>query len=259
MKTDRILAGALLLLTIDAAVLSAGNAPGNSGVTAAASRELNLPDSPVRYVDELPAHFQTPAAKAFDDTPGDNPLTDAGALLGRVLFYDTRLSASGTVSCGSCHQQRHAFADPRRFSRGHAGQDTDRNSMSLVNLRYSKAGKFWDERAKTLEAQVLIPMQSPVEMGQDLDARVKILQGDERYRGLFEGAFGDPAISSERMANALGQFLLSLVSYRSIYDAAPYILDGRFHTLYEVIEHYSTGVKLLPNVSGFVFRMQFSD
>src|SRR5262249_51786418 len=76
------------------------------------ARTLRLPDTPYRYADvELPAHFQTPAARSFDNTPADNPVTDHGATLGRVLFYDTRLSANNTVSCGSCHVQKNAFVD----------------------------------------------------------------------------------------------------------------------------------------------------
>src|SRR5262249_41430552 len=100
------------------------------------ARTLRLPETPYRYAEvELPAHFKTAAARRFDNTPRDNPVTDAGATLGRVLFYDTRLSASNTVACASCHHQERAFSDPKRFSKGHEGKLTDRNAMSLVNLR----------------------------------------------------------------------------------------------------------------------------
>src|SRR5262245_43508656 len=71
-------------------------------------RTLRLPDSPDRYADlDLPAHFKTPAARRLDNTPRGNPVTDAGATLGRVLFYDTRFSASNNTACASCHQQKH--------------------------------------------------------------------------------------------------------------------------------------------------------
>src|SRR5262245_43727763 len=86
------------------------------------ARPLRLPDTPFRYTDlNLPVHFRQPAAQKFDNTPADNPTTDAGATLGRVLLYDTRLSANNTISCASCHVQAHAFVDPNRFSRGFEG------------------------------------------------------------------------------------------------------------------------------------------
>jgi cytochrome c peroxidase len=179
-----------------------------------------LPETPYRYAEtELPAHFKTATARRFDNTPADNPLTDAGATLGRVLFYDTRLSANNTTSCGSCHQQRYAFAEPARFSRGFAGRLTDRNAPGLVNLRYYPRGRFfWDDRAGTLEEQVLMPIRSPVEMGQDVGKLPEVLARDGHYPGLFREAFGDAAVTPERVARALAQFVRSLVSCRSRYD-----------------------------------------
>src|SRR5262245_43057118 len=111
-------------------------------------RTLSLPETPYRYAGiELPAHFRSSAARRFDNTPSDNPVTDAGATLGRVLFYDTRLSANNSMACGSCHLQSRAFADPDRSSKGFEGKRTDRNSPSLVNLRFYPGGRFfWDER-----------------------------------------------------------------------------------------------------------------
>jgi cytochrome c peroxidase len=183
-------------------------------------RTLRLPETPDRYADlDLPAHFKTAAARRFDNTPTDNPVTDAGATLGRVLFYDTRLSANNTVACGSCHAQSRAFSDPKRFSKGFEGKQTDRNAMSLVNLRYYPRGRFfWDERAKTLEDQVLMPIQSKTEMGQDLTKLVEVLAKDEKYPELYRKAFGDAEVTPQRTARALAQFLRSMVSYQSKYD-----------------------------------------
>jgi cytochrome c peroxidase len=185
-----------------------------------ALRTLHLPKTPFPYTDiELPAHFKTLAARRFDNTPADNPVTDAGATLGRVLFYDTRLSANDTIACGSCHLQKHAFVDPNRFSKGFDGKLGDRNTMSLVNLRYYSRGRFfWDERAQSLEEQVLLPIQSKMEMGQDLTRLVEVLSKDAAYSHLFRKAFGDGTIRGERIARALAQFLRSMVSCRSRYD-----------------------------------------
>jgi cytochrome c peroxidase len=183
-------------------------------------RTLHLPDTPFRYAGmELPAHFNTPAARRFDNTPADNRVTDAGATLGRVLFYDTRLSASNTVACASCHRQERAFVDPNRFSKGHEGKLTDRHAPTLGNLRFYPRGRFfWDERAKSLEEQVLLPIQSKLEMGQDLTNLTALLSRDKHYPALYAKAFGSDAITPERTSRALAQFLRALVSYRSKYD-----------------------------------------
>jgi cytochrome c peroxidase len=185
-----------------------------------AARTLRLPDKPSAYADiDLPAHFKTPFALRFDNTPDDNPLTDHGATLGRVLFYDVRLSANNTVSCGSCHVQKNAFADPNRFSKGFGGKRTDRHAMSLANLRYVLRGRFfWDERAGSLEEAVLVPIQSKTEMGQELNKVVEVLARDDKYPELFRKAFGDGKVTRERVGKALAQFVRSLVSCRSKYD-----------------------------------------
>jgi cytochrome c peroxidase len=187
---------------------------------AATDRTLRLPDTPYHYADiDLPAHFKTPLTQRFDNTPTDNPLTDHGATLGRVLFHDTRLSANNTVSCASCHEQKRAFAAPTRASKGFEGKLTDRHAMSLVDLRYYNRGRFfWDERAASLEEAVLVPIQSKVEMGQDLGRLLEMLARDKHYPELFQKAFGDGKITQERVAKALAQFLRSMVSCQSKYD-----------------------------------------
>jgi cytochrome c peroxidase len=184
------------------------------------ARTLHLPREPYRYADlGLPAHFETEFVRRFDNTPDDNPVTDQGATLGRALFYDTRLSANNKISCGSCHLQKNAFVDPNRFSKGFAGQSTDRHAMSLVNLRYVLRGRFfWDERARSLEEAVLLPIHNKLEMGQDLTRVIEVLGRDAKYAELFGKAFGDGKVTRERIGQALAQFLRSMVSCRSKYD-----------------------------------------
>jgi cytochrome c peroxidase len=217
-KGTGVLSLGLLALALTL-VANAGAGQGSAALPA--ERILCLPDVPYKYADpDLPAHFKTRAARRFDNTPPDNPVTDHGATLGRVLFYDRRLSANNSIACGSCHVQKHAFVDPNRFSKGFEGKLGDRNAMSLVNLRYYPRGRFfWDERARSLEEQVLMPIQSKTELGQDLNRLIGILGKDERYAGLVREAFGDTELTRERLARALGQFLRSLVSYESKYDA----------------------------------------
>jgi len=201
----------VLMLIVSAAALSPSSQ--------AAKRVLNLPATPYRYAAvELPAHFTQPG-RTHDNTPPDNPLSDDGATLGRVLFYDTRLSANNTTSCASCHVQAHAFADPKPFSKGFHGALTDRRAMPLVNVRYyQRARFFWDERAGNLEEMVLLPIQSRIEMGQDLTQVINTFARDGMYPTLFARAFGDRQITEQRIGRALAQFVRSMMSYQSRYD-----------------------------------------
>jgi len=179
---------------------------------------LNLPDQPYNYAAQsLPAYLQNVPA---DNTPNANPVTDWGATLGRVLFYEKNLSGNKTISCASCHNQQSGFSDNAVFSKGFQSGLTTRNSMSLVNARYYPNGTFfWDQRAATLEAQTLQPIQHPVEMGMNLDTMVNRLQAQPYYATLFTNAFGNNTINSDRVARALSQFIRSIISYQSKYDA----------------------------------------
>lgn len=194
----------------------------------AADRVLNLPESPYDYANlDLPEYFTTnvvgqplpTSVEGIDNTPFDNPITNEGATLGRVLFYDNLLSANGTVSCSSCHRQEKSFSDDAILSFGFEGGTTGRHSMTLINARYYQRGRFfWDERAATLEEQVLMPFQDPVEMGMTLDQVVSKAQGQSFYPALFQAAFGTEEITSEKIAKALAQFVRSIVSFSSKYD-----------------------------------------
>jgi cytochrome c peroxidase len=181
---------------------------------------LLLPASPFNYAaPTLPANFSILPIVGQDNMPATNITTDAGATLGRVLFYDKRLSTNQTVSCASCHRQQNGFSDPRQFSVGFAGGLTDRNSMGLSNARwYQRAHFFWDERANTLEEQVLQPIQNAVEMGMSLPALTNRLAAEPFYTNLFTATFGTPEITTERISKALAQFVRSIVSVRSKYD-----------------------------------------
>ena len=174
----------------------------------------------------LPAHYRIQggpggSAIATDNMPLTNATTNAGATLGRVLFYDRRLSRNDRVSCASCHQQQFAFSDTARLSRGFAGGLTGRHSMGLANARFYQRGRFfWDERAATLEAQVLQPIQDTVEMGMTLPAMVTKLSVSPYYPALFTAAFGTAEITSDRVGRALAQFVRSMVSGTSKFDQA---------------------------------------
>lgn len=310
--------------------------------------EPNLPDQPYDYEDtgnNMPAYISDfiKANQGIDNTPAANPITNAGATLGRVLFYDKQLSVNNTVACASCHHQDKGFTDGKALSAGFNGELTRRNAMPVFNLRYFKAKKmFWDMRAADLETQVLLPIQDHIEMGMpSLTALEQKLGQITYYQALFQKAFGSPEVTSDKISRALSQFLRSIVSFNSKYDqglsndfgnftpqekngmrmikrafcdechsdlthvssntppsflivensglntgfgsnnaldvnytdngigaltglakdqgtfktptlrnvalTAPYMHDGRFATLEEVIQHYSTGIKAHPN------------
>ena len=187
----------------------------------AAADPLTSPDLPattLNYINTYPAFIQN-ALQANDNTPADNQLTNDGATLGRVLFYDKHLSKNTTVSCGSCHKPDKSFSDEAVLSKGFNAGLTSRHSMSLLNVRFYKSGKmFWDERAPTLEKQILQPIQNTTEMGltlAELEAKVKALS---YYPGLFQKAFGSTQIDSVRIAKAVSQFIRSIVTFQSKYD-----------------------------------------
>ncbi len=269
----------------------------------------------------------------MDNTPFDNPTTDAGATLGRVLFNDKRLSKSNAVSCGSCHKPENGFGDDKALSKGFVNGDTRRNSMAIVNLK-QKSSFFWDQRENTLEEMVMAPISDHIEMGLEDDELLPRLELLDYYPELFETAFGTPTITREKVAKALGQYLRAMVSNSSKFDAgiqvnfqnftaselngkelffdklpcgschgdqnfagwgaanigmdmeyadngigelhpnqiqpsgmftipslrnisltAPYMHDGRFSTLEEVVDHYASGIE--PH-DWLDFRLQFT-
>jgi cytochrome c peroxidase len=187
-----------------------------------------LPSPSYRYADAevpLPPHFRAVidgvSIASLDNTPANNPITDAGATLGRVLFYDPRLSRNDATSCASCHRPSIGFADALPVSVGFTGALTSRHAPGLANARFYRRGRFfWDERAATLEAQVLVPIQHPAEMGMTLDALALKLAATTYYPALFTAAFGSPTITGDRIAAALAQFTRSMVSGGSRYDRA---------------------------------------
>lgn len=180
----------------------------------------NLPSIPFNYANiQLPAYLSGGPILGQINTPTSNPITDNGATLGRVLFYDKKLSLNNTVACASCHHQENGFSDTKKFSKGFAGGLTDRNSMSLLNARYYPNGRFfWDERAPNAEAQATMPIVHPVEMGMKMPALVTKLKSIAYYPSLFQKAFGTTDIDSSRIARSLAQFVRSIHSYRSKYD-----------------------------------------
>jgi cytochrome c peroxidase len=208
-----------------------------------------LPSASYVYEDArlaLPTPFRTPpgATDTLGDTvPGRNPITDAGATLGRVLFYDRRLSVTNTQACGSCHEQAHGFAGTTRFSQGATGDLTRRNTMGLAEVRYNgRDHYFWDERARTLEALALMPIQDTTELANTMPNVVARLRATDFYPGLFQAAFGTPDIDSDRIARALAQFLRSLVSWQARVDRVENPLPGSAESVFSALEEQGRAI-----------------
>lgn len=300
------------------------------------------PVSPVSY-DPTPYALNV---GSFPPAPigTDNALTVQGVALGRMLFYEKKLSGDGTMSCASCHRQEHAFTDTARFSTGILGFKGGRQAMSSFNMAWNTNQFFWDGRANLLRDQSIMPIQDSLEMHETLPNVITKLHNDTRYTDQFIRAFGSDEITSEKISLALEQFMNSIVSVNSKYDryqtlgtplseseergrklffgefnaffpdssgadcahchsgpnfsnndymnngldeevdqddpgrqkatgnaadkakfkvtslrnialTAPYMHDGRFNTLEEVIEHYNTGIKTSPTLEGHFYQM----
>jgi cytochrome c peroxidase len=171
------------------------------------------------------ANQSIPTYIVNDNTNG-NSITNEVATLGRVLFYDKNLSSNNTISCASCHQQQNAFSDTAIASQGVNGT-TGRHSMRLINTRFATETKFfWDERALNLETQTTMPIKDHGEMGfsgtnGDLpfSGLITKLSAIDYYRELFDFAYGSSEITENKIQIALAQFIRSIQSFDSKYDA----------------------------------------
>ncbi len=188
------------------------------GVAVALSAPLDLSNM-FNYANQpVPEYIQ------FDNQQG-NVITDAGATLGRVLFYDKKLSVNNSTSCASCHHQSHGFGDTARLSQGANGL-TARHAMRLVNPRFSIGDAFfWDLRAETLEKQTTMPIRDHFELGfsgengdPDFSEVLTKINNTEYYPILAEHAFGTETLDEEHVQFALAQFIRSIQSFDSPFD-----------------------------------------
>lgn len=176
----------------------------------------NLPEQPYNY----PSIQESMGMFIGDNTPSHNMITPAGATLGRVLFYDPRLSINNSVSCASCHKQQVAFADDAALSTGFGTKKTTRNTPGIINAA-TKANFFWDGRVTSLEEQSLQPVQNHIEMGlEKLDVLEQKLKATNFYPELFNKAFGTSEITHQKVSLALAQFVRAITSTRSRVDNA---------------------------------------
>ncbi len=171
------------------------------------------------------ANQNIPSYIIKDNSQG-NLITDKGATLGRVLFYDKNLSSNNTISCASCHKQEFAFSDTNVASVGVNGT-TGRHSMRLINSRFATETKFfWNERALNLETQTTMPIKDHGEMGfsgengdLSFDDLITKLSRIGYYKELFKFVYGSEEITEVKIQSALAQFIRSIQSFDSKYDA----------------------------------------
>ena len=156
--------------------------------------------------------------------PEDNPLSEEKIELGRLLYFDKRLSADNSISCSTCHKPELAFTDGQPVSTGIHWQQGGRSAPTSINRGFSKV-QFWDGRASTLEEQSVGPLTNPVEHGfpgnEDVVAKLNKIEG---YKKLFKKAFGTNAISIEQVGKAIASFQRTLISGNSPFDRYDY--DG---------------------------------
>ncbi len=186
----------------------------------------NLPDDPFNYEDQaFPEHIMFTDWGTNDTTILDL-VTDHGATLGRVLFFDEKLSANENLSCGTCHKQALSFADDTPFSMG-VSENTSRNSMQLNDLGWSnRTGFFWDMSENNLHDMIKLPLQNENEIGvTDIDQLIDKLNDTDYYPALFNDAFGDSQITEDRIADALTQFISSMTTFNSKFDRSKMLQD----------------------------------
>jgi cytochrome c peroxidase len=183
---------------------------------------ISLP-SPIKplYMPAVFTPYRFTMSRSFPipDLPRDNPLIEERVALGSRLFHDPMLSRDGSISCASCHQQDHAFSDPRRFSVGVDGRTGTRHAMPLFNLAW-KTSFFWDGRAASLREQPWTPIQEHTEMDEKPERVIAKVSAAPAYGPLFNAAFGSPEVTREKIGLALENFLLTLTSYNAKFDRA---------------------------------------
>ena len=179
----------------------------------------DLPSSPYNYEDQdFPSALQN-TQWGQNDPAVLATITDHGATLGRVLFYDELLSANENLSCATCHKQELSFADNTRFSQG-VDVATNRNSMHLNDLGWtSNIGFFWDMSETNLKEMIALPLKNENEIGlTDLAGVIAKMEATDYYPQLFRNAFGNNPITMSAIQEALKQFISAMTTFNSKFD-----------------------------------------
>lgn len=150
--------------------------------------------------------------------PKDNPFSAEKEKLGKILFFDPRLSSSKQIACASCHDPELGWGDGKRVAYGHDRQNGKRNAMTIINTAFYEK-LFWDGRANSLEHQSGFPVADHVEMNMDITEMVKNINQIEGYKPLFKLAYGSEEINLDKIQKAIATFERSIVSTNSRFDS----------------------------------------
>lgn len=150
-----------------------------------------------------------------------------GVILGKMLFFDPKLSYSNQISCSSCHDPEMGWTDKRRVALGNDHLMGNRNTLSLYNIADRRAF-FWDGRAKSLEEQASGPLGAHQEMAMDVKVLPKKIHKIKDYRVLFQNAYGDEKVTYDRIVKALAEFQKTIKSQTSRFDQ---FIDGKYNAL----------------------------
>lgn len=162
-------------------------------------------------------YFEEAIPNSMKTSYGQDLNHDEIAALGRLLFYDTRLSQNNSIACANCHQQNKGFADDKAFSNGLRNHKTTRNAMTLVN-NASQISHFWEGRDGIIDDHILSPVSNHIEMGmKNTEELVEKLSEIEAYNRLFNHVYGKP-INGKLITKSLSTFIASIVSYNSKFD-----------------------------------------
>ena len=179
--------------------------------------------SQASYVPKMPLGLDE---EAFN-IPQDNPMTKEKIELGRLLFFDKRLSANNTIACASCHIPALAFTDGQPVSTGIHNQQGGRSAPTAINRGFSVA-QFWDGRAATLEDQSIGPFANLIEHGfVSHDQLVTKITGIQGYKRLFKNLYGSSTITKEQIGKAIATFQRTLISGNSSFDRFDYNGDEK--------------------------------
>lgn len=175
---------------------------------------VDFPEHILNFQDTIELGYETGGV----DTLTFTTITDELATLGRVLFYDEKLSALENISCGTCHDQSLSFTENKAFSEG-INAPTKRNSMHLNDLGWTNNSTFsWEMKVNDFHEMIVLPLTDENEIGANMIEVAEKLSQTSYYPELFTQAFGDDEINEERVVNALVQFIKSMTTFESKLD-----------------------------------------
>lgn len=178
------------------------------------TRTVEVPRQADQSIDQLRAAYRRPRVIPF---PKSNPYTPEKAQLGKLLYFDTRLSAANLLSCASCHSPAYGWGDGQPRGIGHGMRVLGRRSPTIINAAFGQVF-MWDGRAATLEQQALGPIQADVEMNLPLEDLLVRLKAIPEYGPLFKAAFAEQEITAPQIANAIATYERTVVSARAPFD-----------------------------------------